>query len=675
MTSLRREKEIMIEQHLKRRGIRDPKVLKAMWEIPREEFVSRELVALAYDDTPLPIEEKQTISQPYIVALMIEELSIKPGDTVLDVGTGSGYAAAVMSRIADKVYSVERHGVLAESAKKRFAALGLDNIEVLHGDGTQGWPEHGPFDAITVAAGGAEVPEPLKEQLAKGGRLIIPVGADTRDQRLILLTRTNGAIDRKDLGMVRFVPLVADPAQPGKARDSDYPTRAKGPMQKPSPKSRDDIVGMIRDTAEPFDDVDSADLNPLLDRIGDARLVLLGESSHGTSEFYRMRARITKELVEKRGFNIVAVEADWPDAAQVHRVIRGSQQQPPAQPAFDRFPRWMWRNEETRAPVRWLRDHNRSLTNEADADQTQVGFYGLDLYSLFSSLASVIAYLRQVDPEMAEMAIRRYGCLSPYESDPSAYGAATISGRFSGCTDDVVHVLTQLLENSMELTAHDGQRFRDAIHNARLVANAEAYYRTLYMGERSSWNARDSHMFETLQSLLDHDPGGKAVVWAHNSHLGNAAATEMGVRGEHNLGQLAKREYGDQCYAIGMFTDHGTVAAADNWDGAMRVKQVQPSRHNSFERLMHDSGVARFMLPLRRHAPEDLKKELADVRLERAIGVIYRPQTELQSHYFQASLSNQFDEAVWFDESTAITPLDRDAGGGKGTPDTFPFGL
>lgn len=677
MDALDRKKEEMIRHHLERRGIRDARVIEAMREVPREEFVSGNLVEFAYEDTPLPIDEEQTISQPYIVALMAEMLELKPDDRVLDIGTGSGYAAAVMSHIAGKVYSVERHRVLAEAARERFEQLGIDNIEVLHADGSKGWPEHAPYDAICVAAGSAEVPQALKDQLAEGGRMIIPVGDYARDQRLVRLTREDGRIETTNLGYVRFVPLVSEPDErpdPGPSgqggSNPGHGLRSRGPLVQEPETGERDAVALIRECAQTFEDIDRVDLGPLLERIGDARVVLLGESSHGTSEFYRMRARITQELIEKRDFNIVAVEADWPDAAQVNRVIRG-EEEPPTERAFDRFPRWMWRNEETQALVQWLKEYNHGR-NEG---REPVGFYGLDLYSLFSSLSAVIDYLHEVDPELADMAIRRYGCLSPYERNPAAYGAAAVSGRYRDCEDDVVHVLTQLLERKLDLTGHDGHRFRDAVHNARLVANAEKYYRTLYMGERSSWNQRDSHMFETLESLLEHEPGGKAVVWAHNSHLGNAAATEMGVRGEHNLGQLAKRHYGDECYSIGLFTDHGTVAAADHWDGAMRIRDVRPSMAGSIERLMHDSGVPRFMLPLHRSDSQALKEALAELRLERAIGVIYRPQTELQSHYFQASLSNQFDEAIWFDRSSAVTPLDTVAGGGGAAADTFPFGL
>lgn len=665
MNTLLQQKEEMIERQLRSRGIKDKRVLSAMEEVPRERFIKKELVEFAYRDAPLPIEEEQTISQPYVVALMAEALELEPSDKVLDVGTGSGYAAAVLSRIVDEVYTVERHKVLAETASKRFDELGFDNIYVLHGDGSQGWEEHAPFDAINVAAGGPDVPEPLRNQLAEGGRLIVPVGSEPRAQRLVHVKNIDGKIQRKDLGRVQFVPLIGlsgwQNGNGGSDRKSKNPVAAK-----------QSVPEMISEESEPFSDIQSADMEPLLNRIGDARVVLLGEATHGTSEFYKMRSRITQALVKEKGFNIVAVEADWPDAAHIDRFIRNTDIQLPTKEPFTKFPSWMWRNEETQDLISKLRLYNDSLENNAD----KVGFFGLDLYSLYSSIDAVINYLNNIDPDLAELAKQRYGCLTPYENNPATYGAAATSGRYRECEKDVVNMLEELLENQAELTAHDGDRFRDAIQNARLVANAEKYYRSMYMGSHQSWNQRDSHMFETLQTLLEY--GGsdaKAVVWAHNSHIGNAKATEMGGRGEHNIGQLAKEEYGDEAYNIGFGTDHGTVAAASNWGGRMQFKEIRPSLDGSYERLMHQADVERFMLQLRDKSKALIKK-LEGMHLERAIGVIYRPGTELQSHYFQASLPNQFDEYIWFDETEAVSPLQISSIEGEDEmPETYPFGV
>ena len=662
MNSLLQQKEEMMERQLRSRGIKDERVLSAMEEVPREKFIKKELVEFAYQDAPLPIEEEQTISQPYVVALMAEALDLEPEDRVLDIGTGSGYAAAVMSRIVDEVYTVERHKVLAQTASDRFEELGYDNIFVLHGDGTKGWEEHAPYDAINVAAGGPDIPEPLRDQLAEGGSVIIPVGSKPRSQRLVKLIKKDGTIHRKEMGRVQFVPLIGHSGW----KDNSGKSSAN-PVQKEK-----SIPEMISDEAEPFSDINSADMDPLMERIGNAKVVLLGEATHGTSEFYKMRSRITQSLIEEKGFNIVAVEADWPDAAHVDRFVRNTNIDLPTKAPFTKFPSWMWRNEETQDLISKLRLYNDSL----DAEDEKVGFFGLDLYSLYSSVDAVINYLDKIDPELAEIARNRYGCLTPYENDPATYGAAASSGRYRECENEVVNMLEELLENQVKLTAHDGDRFHDAIQNARLVANAEKYYRTMYMGANRSWNQRDSHMFETLQSLLEF--GGsdaKAVVWAHNSHIGNAKATEMSGRGEYNIGQLAKEEYGDEAYNIGFGTDHGKVAAANIWGGKMNVKEVRPSVEESYERLMHQSGESKFMLPLRSRS-KPLIKKLEKNHLERAIGVIYRPKTELQSHYFQASLPNQFDEYIWFDETEAITPMQiSTVENEEEMPETYPFGV
>jgi protein-L-isoaspartate(D-aspartate) O-methyltransferase len=430
------------------------------------------------------------------------------------------------------------------------------------------------------------------------------------------------------------------------------------------------VARLIREAAEPIGDIEEVDLGPLLDRIGDARVVLLGEASHGTSEFYSMRARITRELIRRRGFTIVAVEADWPDAARVDRYVRHAPPVPEPTPAFSRFPTWMWRNKEVHTFVEWLRAWNGEL---ADPVRT-TGFYGLDLYSLFSSIAAVLRYLDEVDPAAAAVARHRYGCLSPWEREPAVYGRAAVTGQYRICEEPVTQMLRDMLTRRLDYAARDGERFLDAAQNARLVANAERYYRSMYYGRADSWNLRDRHMFDTLEMLLAHTgPEAKAVVWEHNSHIGNAAATEMSARGEFNVGQLCRERFGRGVYAVGFGTDHGTVAAASDWDGPMEVMDVRPAHPESYERLFHDSGAPALILPLGPGARADVTGELQRPRLERAIGVIYRPETELQSHYFQAVLPAQFDEYVWFDETQAVgaLPTVRLAG----LPDTYPFGL
>ena len=378
----------MVEKAIVARGVRSELVLRAMRSVPREAFLPQQLREFAYEDSPLPIEEGQTISQPYIVAFMTEALALEGGEKVLEIGTGSGYAAAVLAEIAGDVYTVERIGQLAEKAASTLADLGYDNVHVLHGDGTKGWPDHAPYDGIIVAAGGPKIPDSLKEQLKIGGRLVIPVGRDPKIQELVRVTRiSENEYRREDLADVRFVPLIGHEGWVP-------PTRANsGAGAAAQKRGRKDIGANDRRCCEPFDSIETAQLDRLLARIGDAKVVLLGEATHGTSEFYRMRDRITRELITKKGFRFVAIEGDWPDAARVDHYVRHLEYPPSEWTAFARFPVWMWRNNEVRAFVDWLRHHNAPLKAAA-----RVAFHGLDLYSLYDSIRAVLKYLDQVDP-------------------------------------------------------------------------------------------------------------------------------------------------------------------------------------------------------------------------------------------------------------------------------------
>jgi protein-L-isoaspartate(D-aspartate) O-methyltransferase len=650
----------MVEDAIAARGVRSELVLNAMRTVPREAFLPEQLREFAYEDSPLPIEAAQTISQPYIVAFMVEALGLKGGERVLEIGAGSGYAAAVLAEIAGEVYTVERIGQLAEKAASTLADLGYDNVHVLHGDGTKGWPEHAPYDGIIVAAGGPKIPDSLKLQLKIGGRLVIPVGRDPKVQELVRITRISEQdFTHEDLADVRFVPLVGEegwaPTEPKEAR----PRAARARKQLPE---------RITAACEPFESLESARLERLLTRVGNARVVLIGEATHGTSEFYQMRDRITRELILHKGFRIVAIESDWPDAARIDHYVRHLEYPPSEWTAFARFPTWMWRNSEVRAFVDWLREHNAPLKPTQRA-----AFHGLDLYSLYDSIRAVLKFLDEVDPATARVARERYGCLTPWQSDPTTYGHAALTGNYPTCESEVALVLTELLHKRGKYAQHDGERFLDAVQNARLIANAEHYYRVTYYGSRASWNLRDNHMFETLKTLLTHyGPDSKAIVWAHNSHVGDAAATEMSSRGEYNIGRLCRKEFGDKAYAIGFGTNSGTVAAASKWDGPMEIKTVQPAIRESYEHVFHQTAVRSFSLDLRQPDRRDLQ-DLRNPRLQRAIGVIYRPETELASHYFQAILPQQFDEYIWFDRTKAVTPFETHMM--DEMPDTYPFGL
>ena len=650
---------------LSRRGIRTAKTLEAFRTVPREAFVAEGLVEFAYEDSPLPIEEGQTISQPYIVALTVEALGLQDGDRVLEVGTGSGYAAAILAHIAREVYTVERIESLATSAAERLAHLGLDNVHVRCADGSLGWPEHAPYDAIAVAAGGPSVPPALLEQLAVGGRLVIPVGPRDNDQKLVRVTRVSTDEYREEhVDDVRFVPLI------GEQGWGEAPVLLRG---RGRTGARGAVATLIREAAEPLHDIDQDPIDALLERIADARVVLLGEATHGTSEFYRMRARITKELVARRGFQFVAVEADWPDAARIDDYVLGGPRRSALEfTPFERFPTWMWRNEEVATFVEWLRAYNADQRDPA----LRAGFHGLDLYSMFTSIAAVLGYLDEVDPEAGGVARRRYGLLTPWQRDPAAYGAAVLSGRYQSSEAAVVAMLRELVARRLDYALRDGARFFDAAQNARVVAGAERYYRAMYYGGAASWNLRDQHMQDTLESLLAfYGAGSKGIVWAHNSHVGDASATEMSTRGEHNIGQLCRRRFGRDAYIVGFATDHGTVAAASNWDEPMQTMRVRPAHPESYERVLHEAGVPAFALHLRAPARRAVRDDLGQPRLERAIGVIYRPETELASHYFQADIVDQFDELIWFDETRAVRPLAAGRPQNVELPDTYPFGV
>lgn len=669
MVSFVEQRRQLVHRQIRNRGISDAAVLAAVESVPREAFLPPELAEFAYLDRALPIEKGQTISQPYVVALMTAALQLKPRDRVLEVGTGSGYAAAILARIARQVYTIERHAELADKAARHLHEHGFDNVQVLHGDGTLGWPEHAPFDAIVVAAGGPEIPRALLDQLAIGGRLVIPVGEDKNLQSLVRITRTGrDDYDREELCDVRFVPLVGIQGW----QDEDAEAGAKQIVTPARSPSRPALVAeVIREAAEPLQEIEGFDAAPLIERIGNSRLVLIGEATHGTSEFYRMRAEITKQLITRHGFRFVAIEADWPDAARIDGYVRhlkpldGQRWE-----AFSRFPTWMWRNREVLEFVEWLRAYNQVI----DDPQQRVAFYGLDLYSMFTSIRAVLDYLDRVDPEAARIARLRYGCLTPWEGDPAMYGRLAVGGRYRVCENEAVATLKDLLKERLRYVQHDGARFFDAVQNARLVANAERYYRVMYYGSNESWNLRDQHMFDTLELLLGfHGAGSKAVVWEHNSHLGDAAATAMGGGGQTNVGHLCRTRYGSSAYLIGQGTDHGTVAAASNWDEPVGIMQVRAGYPGSYESLCHDSRVGAFLLALREPRKPDVRVELAVSRLERAIGVIYRPETELASHYFHANLVRQFDEFIWFDHTRAVSPISNDEA--QRFPPEHPFAL
>ncbi len=425
------------------------------------------------------------------------------------------------------------------------------------------------------------------------------------------------------------------------------------------------------------------DFDPLLAMVGDARYVLLGEASHGTHDFYRVRAEITKRLIKEKGFRAVAVEADWPDAYRVNRYVRGRPGDADAGDAltgFLRFPQWMWRNADVLDFVGWLREYNEGRAEE----RQKAGFYGLDLYSLHASIQAVLAYLRLVDPAAAHRAEQRYACFDHFGTDPQAYGYATTLGLADSCESQVIGQLVELRAAAAEYARRDGRLAPDdlffAAQNAKVVASAERYYRAMFRSRAGSWNLRDVHMTETLLGvtafLEEEARDAKIVVWAHNSHLGDARATEMGQRGELNVGQLVRQRAPGQAVLVGFTTYAGTVTAASGWDAHVERKRVRPALPGSYEALFHDTGAGNLFLDLR--TPSEAASALQAPRLERAIGVIYRPDTERLSHYFEANLAGQFDAVLHYDHTRAVEPLERTPGWEQGEiemPETYPSAL
>lgn len=398
----------------------------------------------------------------------------------------------------------------------------------------------------------------------------------------------------------------------------------------------------------------------LLEKIGDARYVLIGEASHGTHEFYQARIQITQELIKHKGFMAIAIEGDWPDAYQIHRYLQGKgDDEQQALQGFQRFPTWMWRNATLLPFIKWLRDFNDQL-----APKEKIGFYGLDLYSLYSSAQAVIAYLEKVDPDAADRAKLRYGCFDHLSIDPQAYGYLVSMGIKKPCIKEVIEELIDLQHHALEYIRKDGLAAEDeyfyVTQNARVLKDAEKYYRSMFEGHIQSWNVRDTHMAETLNILINHlenrsGQPAKIVVWAHNSHVGDARATEMGENGEVNIGQLIREQHDVDTYSIGFSTYEGFVTAASEWGSAPERKSVNPGLEDSYEELFHQLKYKNFILQLTGN--KQIEHFLNISRLQRAIGVIYRPESERMSHYFFTRLPYQFDSIIHFDKTTAVKPI------------------
>ena len=642
----------MTEYHLNRRNIQD-RTVQAMGKVPREDFVAGGYEEFAYEDSPLPGKQGARLKQPYLLALMLDAAEIGENDTVLEIGDSSGYTAAVASRIAAQVNCVVEDPAHVTGLAGRLSHLGFDNVELRTGANSLGWPQAGPYDAILWSVEEPTIPLKLQEQLDIGGRLIL-AGATDDGRRLIRIVRRSALVfEETDLGRIEERPAIGENASPSDRRIVE-------PLGEAEIVARESI---------PLPSLEDPGFGRVFDRFADKQFVLLGEASHGTSEFYRARAEITRRLIEEHGFSVVALEADWPDAALLDAHVRGHEPGSGTQVMpFERFPQWMWRNREFMDFIEWLRAYNQALEKSR-----RVAVRGLDIYSLHRSIAGVLDYLDRRDPQSAGIARERYGCLTPWQKNPEVYGRAVLTSRYRSCADEVAAQCKEMLASSLEQGATAEELF-DARENARLIVSAERYYRIMYYGGAEAWNLRDRHMFETLQRVANAgNVRRKTVVWAHNSHIGDARFTEMGgARGELSLGQLCREAYGEDAALIGFGTHGGAVAAADEWNGETRIMPVRPALAGSYEDLFHETAQDSFLLDLAGNSK--LRSVLEEQRLERLIGVIYRPASERMSHYVNASLSRQFDAYVWFEETGPVMPL---AEGPEDTADagTFPFGV
>jgi len=412
-----------------------------------------------------------------------------------------------------------------------------------------------------------------------------------------------------------------------------------------------------------------SDLDPLIERIGDARYVLLGEASHGTSEFYLWRAVLTRRLIREKGFSFVAVEGDWPDFYRVNRYVKGyenaGEKASEVLHAFERWPTWMWANWEVAAFAEWLRRHNQNLD-----DAHKAGFFGLDVYSLWESMEAIIDYLRREVPEAVDAATEAFSCFEPYNRDEQAYAAQTAFVPDS-CENEVVELLAEI-RRKVKTFPRDGEAEFSAEQNALVAVNAERYYRAMVRGDASSWNLRDRHMVETLERLVDFH-GPKGIVWAHNTHVGDARETSMAQAGMVNIGQLVREGRGqDDVVLVGFGSYAGSVIAGRRWGAKMERMRMPAARSQSWEALMHRSGAGDGLMFC-----EDLKKrkQSLDPRGHRAIGVVYAPESEGFGNYVPTVLPRRYDAFLYLDETRALHPMHIEADGGKRPPETYPWGF
>src|SRR5262252_4775494 len=617
------------------------------------------VLGLPRGGVPVAAEVAHALAAPFDIFL-VRKLGV-PGHAELAMGAIAEGGVEVLSDHLIRDIGIPEAAVRQVAVRER---LELDRRDALYREGRSRPPIRGHIVIVVddgLATGASMQAAVLALRKLEPSRIVVavPVGAVETCERLrriaddVVCASTPEPFQAVGLWYERFDQTTDDEVRRLLAR----------------PFESTDPIAVVRTHAVALTG-GAGDYDSFIAAVGDARVVMIGEATHGTHEFYCERAVITRRLIEEKGFAGVAVEADWPDAYRVNRYVRGAgtdEDSIESLAEFERFPMWMWRNADVVDFIGWLRAHN-----DTQPPERRVGFYGLDLYSLRASIQAVLAYLSNVDPEAARRARVRYGCFDQFGDELQQYGYAASFGLTTTCEREVLAQLVDLQRQRATYASRDGrvaeEDFFFASQNARLVKDAEAYYRTMFVGRVDSWNLRDQHMTQTVKELIAflerRRPGARLVLWAHNSHLGDARATDLGSSGELNVGQLVRQHFGSDAVNIGFTTHTGTVTAASEWDGPAERKHVRPSLPGSYERLLHDAGLRRCLLPLARDGA--LSTALAGPHLTRAIGVLYVPRTERQSHYFYAKLANQFDFVIHIDETRAVEPLERSAGWAAG---------
>ena len=628
MHAVDRAQERMVAEQVVSRGVRDPVLLQALREVPREAFVSERHREFAWHDVPLPLDASVEVLPAFSVAMLLEACELRPGHRVLEIGTGAGYLTAVLSRVVGLVVTIEWSATRAGPAEERLRKLGCRNVTVLQRPPTVGCAEAAPFDAIVVSTRCMGLPTPLLPQLRVGGVFTMSVGETQRAQRLLRIRRTGAsAFHPEALGPAALVPVLVRVADAQPMDPLAVPvTRLRAPDTSPA--------AVLRDVCEPFADDFDAVAARLAARVNGSQVVLVGGASDGTRQFHALRARLTRRLLEHEGFDVLAIDGDVEGAGSASDA-------PVASPA------WSVHNPETASLLQWMcasASGSRPLTA-----------CGLDVFARIRSLRTALRHMQTQDAHAADAARTRYASLTPWQCDAEAFDHASAMGRLGRMVPALAGRLASLHARRVATARVAGRWYADPELVERMRREALSHYVEMLRGHPEAWSMRNRHLADALHTL-QRARGGQArvVVWTSGPNAGHAGATEMGARGEASLGQLVRERLGSRACLIGMGTHHGTVTVPDAWDGAPQVRPVPDAHRDSCERLLHETGVPRFLLPLRTLGNGEAHAALATPRLQRFCGAVYSPESELRSHCYQTSLPAQFDEYVWFDQTEAV---------------------